>query len=70
MGIMATSDLHGNLEGLTPRARSLAAGQLFLDQMKRIGRLRAEGRGRGALWFLIEQNQDESNNFQAQNGKE
>ena len=37
----------------------------FLDQMKRIGRLRAEGRGRGALWFLIEQNQDELNNFKS-----
>ena len=39
----------------------------FLDQMKRIGKLRAEGRGRGALWFLIEQKQGESNNFQVQN---
>lgn len=31
----------------------------FLDQMKKIGKLRTEGRGRGALWFLIEQKQGE-----------
>lgn len=31
----------------------------FLDQMKKAGKLRSEGRGRGALWFLIEQKADE-----------
>ena len=27
----------------------------FLDQLKKTGKLRAEGKGRGAFWFLIEQ---------------
>ena len=31
----------------------------FLDQMKKIGIIRSEGRGRGALWFVIEQKQGE-----------
>lgn len=31
----------------------------FLDQIRVAGKLRSEGRGRGALWFLIGQKQAE-----------
>ena len=31
----------------------------FLDQMRVAGKLRSEGRGRDALWFLIGQGQAE-----------